>query len=1085
MLSRRSRLLIGGLLLALVAAPAAEARPAAADAAAAKRLKLSSLRALPATVQVGGSFRARGRVTNLTRRRSARLVFTLRRSGKAVELRSARLKRPRRGRSRRFNFRIAVPALVREGNYRFRACVRRSGGAGKRSCRSRALRVTDKPGPGPTPPGTGTTPPGRGPTPPRPGATPPGPGPTPPGPPASLPAKHSLRPPLTGENFYFVMADRFYDGDDTNNTGGIAGDRDDHGFDPTAKGWFHGGDLAGLLEKLDYIEGLGTSALWLTPSFKNRPVQDNNGFPSAGYHGYWVTDFTQIDPHFGTNQELRDLIDAAHERGIKVFFDIITNHTADVITYEENRFSYIPKDVEPFRTASGTPFDDRDYAGGTFPPLSRTASFPYTPVDPPDMQKTPSWLNDPTMYHNRGNTTFVGEDSQYGDFFGLDDLFTERKEVVDGMTDIYETWVREMKIDGFRIDTMKHVNDEFWQEFSPEVLQYAKDQGVEEFFMFGEVADGTRPLTSHYTTHNDVQAVLDFPFQEAARAFAAQSKPTDALGTFFRDDDYYTDADSNAYQLPTFLGNHDAGHIGMFIRNDNPTGTPESELLARDELAHELMYLSRGNPVVYFGDEQGFTGAGNDQAARQDMWDSDDPEYDNVGDDAGLNDNIGSDETPADDNFDLDHPLYLHIKGLADLTKAHPALRDGAQQHRFSSSEAGIYAFSRLAREEGREYVVALNNSESAKTATIPTYMTSTRFDRLWGAGAAQVSTDEDRNLQLTVPALSAVVYKAAAKLPKSDEAPSVAVISPPHNGQARQRMEVTADVGGDSFYEVTFYAREGNGGWKPIGTDDNAPYRVFHDIWDTEPGTKLQYKAVVLDNAGHARESVPRNARVAKPLVTLEAPNEGQRVRGTVTVRATTNPEHSDYVVRFERSVNGGAFTTVGTDDSSPVYTAFDDTSSLPDGAQVTYRAVLTYSPGKTVTSGTRTATIVQTPVTTAVIHYNRPDGSYNPWGLHLFGDGLAPGEATAEWTAATPFEGTDAYGAFHEIEIADDTKRVGFIVHGRTAGGGNPDTKDPDGSPDRFFIPLATPEIWLRQGDVRIYSCPEANSTCVVPSA
>ena len=133
------------------------------------------------------------------------------------------------------------------------------------------------------------------------------------------------------------------------------------------------------------------------------------------------------------------------------------------------------------------------------------------------------------------------------------------------------------------------------------------------------------------------------------------------------------------------------------------------------------MYFSRGNPVVYFGDEQGFTGAGNDQAARQDMWASLDPEYDNVGDDAGLNDNIGSDETPADDNFDVDHPLYQEIKGLAELIKAHPALRNGAQQDRYSSATAGIYAFSRINRDEQREYVVALNNAETAKTATIPT----------------------------------------------------------------------------------------------------------------------------------------------------------------------------------------------------------------------------------------------------------------------------------------------------------------------------------------------------------------------------
>ena len=707
MLSRRSLVLTGGLLVALSVAPAAEAR-LAGEAAASKKLRLASLRSAPATVQVGARVRVRGRVVNLPRKRSVRVVFTLRRSGRSITLRTVKLKRPKRGTSRSFNVRISMPDFARAGTYRLRACVRKS-------CRSKPLRLTDKPGPGPVP-GPG-----------------PGPGPNPPG---RLTAQHSLRPPLTGENFYFVMADRFFNGDTSNDKGGIASDDPEvHGFDPTRKGYFHGGDLKGLLSQIDYIQGLGTTAIWLTPSFKNRAVQNNDGFPSAGYHGYWVTDFTQIDPHFGTNDELGDLIEEAHSRGIKVFFDIITNHTADVISYEEPGLTYIPKDVEPFKTASGTPFDDRDYAGGTFPPLSRTASFPYTPVDPPDMQKTPAWLNDPTMYHNRGNTTFVGEDSQYGDFFGLDDLFTERKEVVNGMVDIYEKWVRDMKIDGFRIDTMKHVNDEFWQTFSPKVLDYAKAQGVKKFFMFGEVADGTRSLTSHYTTHNDVQAVLDFPFQEAARAFASKSQPTDQLGTFFRDDDYYTDADSNVYQLPTFLGNHDAGHIGMFLRTDNPSGTPESELLARDELAHELMYLSRGNPVVYFGDEQGFTGAGNDQAARQDMWASLDPEYDNVGDDAGLNDNIGSDETPADDNFDEDHPLYLHIKGLADLTKSHPALRDGAQQHRVSSSEAGIYAFSRLARDEGREYVVALNNAETAKTATIPTYMTSTRFDRLWGDG--------------------------------------------------------------------------------------------------------------------------------------------------------------------------------------------------------------------------------------------------------------------------------------------------------------------------------------------------------------
>ena len=202
-----------------------------------------------------------------------------------------------------------------------------------------------------------------------------------------------------------------------------------HGFDP---------DATGLLQRrrprrvcsdsIDYIQGLGTTSIWLTPSFKNKAVQLEDG-PSAGYHGYWITDFTQIDPHLGTNADLRALVDAAHERGMKVYFDIITNHTADVIGYEEGaRTAYVPKDGSRTATASGSPFDDRDYAGtNTFPPLSPTTSFPYTPVLEPGEEnlKVPAWLNDVTLYHNRGNTTFVGEDSYYGDFFGLDDLFTE------------------------------------------------------------------------------------------------------------------------------------------------------------------------------------------------------------------------------------------------------------------------------------------------------------------------------------------------------------------------------------------------------------------------------------------------------------------------------------------------------------------------------------------------------------------------------------------------------------------------------------------------------------------------------------
>ncbi len=194
-------------------------------------------------------------------------------------------------------------------------------------------------------------------------------------------ATHSLRAPVTDENFYFVMADRFANGTTGNDHGGLPPGKGEgqSGFDPTGTGWYHGGDLKGLLDKIDYIQGMGTTSIWLTPSFKNKAVQAQDN--SAGYHGYWITDFTQIDPHLGTNQDLRDLIDAAHDRGMKVYFDIITNHTADVISYDtaNGRGGYITKDEEPYRDAAGTVFDDRDFAGtDSFPELSPTVSFPYS-----------------------------------------------------------------------------------------------------------------------------------------------------------------------------------------------------------------------------------------------------------------------------------------------------------------------------------------------------------------------------------------------------------------------------------------------------------------------------------------------------------------------------------------------------------------------------------------------------------------------------------------------------------------------------------------------------------------------------------
>jgi glycosidase len=774
-------------------------------------------------------------------------------------------------------------------------------------------------------------------------------------------AEHAPRPGLTDQDFYFVMGDRFENAHPSNDRGGLTGDASVTGFDPTNKGYYNGGDLDGLRSRLDYIQGLGTDAIWLTPIFKNKPVQPED--KSAGYHGYWITDFTQVDPHLGTNEDLAQLVTAAHARGMKVFFDIITNHTADVIGYgaDGNRAGYVSKDAEPYRDAEGLAFDDRDYAGTSeFPALNPTISFPYTPQLAPDEVdlKVPAWLNDVRNYHNRGDTTFAGENSQYGDFFGLDDLFTEKPEVVDGMIDIYRTWVGDFGIDGFRIDTMKHVNDEFWQAFGPGVLEYARAHGKPDFFMFGEVSlDGSdaaaKSLTSHYTTHDGMQSVLDFPFQEAARGFASKGLGNQQLAEFFRNDDWYTDRDSNVYELPTFLGNHDRGRIGYFLKADNPDAG-KSELLARDRLAHQLMYFSRGNPIVYYGDEQGFTGTGGDQLARQSMFASQVPEY--------MDDEqIGSPNTGADDNFFTDSRMYTTISRLAAVTAEHPALRDGAQQVRHASDGPGLFAFSRIDRRQQREYVVALNNSEHAVTAKVPTWLRGGSVRKVYGPGDGREDVDPRGRVEVRVPALSTVVYRSTGTIPTSSKAPRITLARPTPSAVSRGRMQVRARVQGSSFYEVTFQRRFGDSGhWRTIGVDDSAPYQVFHDLSAQRPGRQVSYRAAVLDNGGHTRGSEVATVRVPARKITISAPADGGTVSyvDPVTVRASVDPEHATQAVLFQRSVAGGSWTDLGTDSSSPDYTITDDVSDLPLGTSVRYRAVLSEGSLPTVTSAPVTVT-------------------------------------------------------------------------------------------------------------------------------
>ena len=194
------------------------------------------------------------------------------------------------------------------------------------------------------------------------------------------------RPPQD-EVIYFLLPDRFANGDPSNDHGGYAPERLKSGFDPSDTDFYHGGDLAGVTEKLDYIQGLGATAVWLAPVFKNKPVQTHGNYTGAAHHGYWITDFTTVDPHFGDEAAMRALVEAAHARGMKVYLDIVINHTADVIRYREcpdRPCEYRSRADYPYTRRGGLDgaainegFDGRDFSRLTRPDYAYS---PYVPT---------------------------------------------------------------------------------------------------------------------------------------------------------------------------------------------------------------------------------------------------------------------------------------------------------------------------------------------------------------------------------------------------------------------------------------------------------------------------------------------------------------------------------------------------------------------------------------------------------------------------------------------------------------------------------------------------------------------------------
>lgn len=565
------------------------------------------------------------------------------------------------------------------------------------------------------------------------------------------------------EVIYFLLPDRFENGDTGNDRGGLAGGPLATGFDPTHKGFYHGGDLKGLIQRLDYIQSLGASALWVGPIFKNKPVQGGPGQQSAGYHGYWITDFTQVDSHLGTNADFDALVKAAHARGMKVYMDIIVNHTADVIQYRE----CVGQRECPYRSRADYPYQRRlgvagkpinpGFEGGDVRTAANFAKltdpgYAYTPFVPANEQgiKVPSWLNDTLLYHNRGDTTYRNESSTMGDFVGLDDLMTENPRVVAGMIDIFGGWIDRYGIDGFRIDTARHVDPQFWQQFVPAMQARAAARGIPNFHIFGEVSDHeVRPaVLAEHTIVDKLPAVLDFSFRQAVVETVAGTRGTDAFEALFDGDVLYAKGFDTAVTLPTFTGNHDDGRFATFVRKAFPQAG-DGELLARVLLSNAMLLTLRGVPTIYSGDEQGFVSDGNDQDAREDMFASKVASY---------NDNrlLGTTTTTATPHFGTDNPLFGEIAQLARLRRATPALTRGRQQLRARQETPGLLAISRFDPMTGAEVLLAFNTSTAPLTRQVEVGIGAASADTLAGKGCGAVAAPA--SLTVTLPPLGYAV---------------------------------------------------------------------------------------------------------------------------------------------------------------------------------------------------------------------------------------------------------------------------------------------------------------------------------------
>jgi alpha-amylase len=503
------------------------------------------------------------------------------------------------------------------------------------------------------------------------------------------------------EVIYQVLIDRFANGDVNNDYSVQLG--------PPAR--YQGGDWKGLEDHLDYLQKLGVTTLWISPVVRN---VDTDADVDA-YHGYWAQDLTALNPHFGDLAALRSLTQHIHALGMKIVEDVVVNHVGQVFFYDMNMNG--KPDIYVSGTGSSSPvmrttefdpdFDPRGVQAQT--PLGIAGRAPLIFVNDPTISRErpkPGILGDAIAYHGLGRITNFDDETQarFGDFpGGLKDLATENPQVRETLIDAYMHWVEEVNFDGLRLDTIKHVEHDFWKAFSPAVRQRAQKLGKSKFILFGEALDGRDDLLGSFTEPQELDSV--FYFSQHFRVFhdvfalagdPQQQKPTSAIASLWSEKaDHYGKAAQESgigvappKALVNFIDNHDRPRF--LYDSDYNRGALRNALT--------FLFTEEGIPCIYYGTELDFYG-GNDPANREVLWTT---------------------------GFPTNGDTFQHIAKLARVRKQYDALRLGDTVVRYASNvangagDAGLFAFERTRGDAGDAYAFVVLNANGTQESAAP-----------------------------------------------------------------------------------------------------------------------------------------------------------------------------------------------------------------------------------------------------------------------------------------------------------------------------------------------------------------------------